>query len=265
MKRTFRNLSSFLLALVMILNLSVTVFAAESSVTYEGGAEKFVFLQGSEYTDTDLFGDDFKDVMPGDTVTEKITVKNNYKGSDYVKIYMRAAAHDENGNPLTYSEVYENTDGKDQAGIEEQRDETVVTMTDFLSKLSMTVKQGDKVLFEASPDELDGLKDNVLIAKLGKGASTELTVELNVPIELGNEYANRVGEVDWVFVVEERNNPSNPEEPEEPEIYPYVPVITAPTKTGDNANIAVWVTVLVAAVAAAAGIAKKRKQKMGKN
>lgn len=264
MKRKVNKLASLLLAVVMVFSLSVTAFAADSTITFKGAQEGFDFQPGSEYTATDLF-DSFKDVMPGDKLTETIQVKNEASDCDYIKLYMRAVVHDENGNLLTYSEIFENTDGKDQTNIDGQRDETVVTMTDFLSKLSMTVKQGDKVLFEASPDELDGLKENVLIAKLGKGASTELTVELNVPIELGNEYANRVGEVDWVFVVEERNNPSNPEEPEEPEIYPYVPVIIAPTKTGDSANIAVWVTVLVVAVVAAAGIAKKRKQKMEKN
>ena len=65
MKRTLRTLSALLLALVL---LAVPVLAADSSVTYQGGAEKFVFLPGSEYTDSDLF-DGFKGAMPGDTLT----------------------------------------------------------------------------------------------------------------------------------------------------------------------------------------------------
>ena len=35
----------------------------------------------------------------------------------------------------------------------------------------------------------------------------KLTVELKVPVELGTAYANRIGEVDWVFVAEEVNDP----------------------------------------------------------
>ena len=40
--------------------------------------------------------------------------------------------------------------------------------------------------------------------------SLKLNVELAVDIDMGNEYAHRIGEVDWVFVVEERNNPATP-------------------------------------------------------
>lgn len=39
-----------------------------------------------------------------------------------------------------------------------------------------------------------------------KGKSAKLEAVLTVPAELGNEYAYRVGEVDWVFTVEGFNN-----------------------------------------------------------
>lgn len=246
MRKKYRGLASVAIIFAMMISVCMPVFAADSSVTYEGGAEKFVFLSGSDYTDTDLF-DGFKGVMPGDTLTEKITVKNSYKGCDYVNVYMRAEKHDENTNPLSEK-------------VDQQED--VASMEDFLSQLTMTVKQGEKVLFKASPDELGGLNDNVLIARLAKGAETELTVELEVPITLDNTYANRVGEVDWVFAVEERNNPGNSdketENPEEPEVYPYVPMIQAP-KTGDNANLILWIAVLAVAATAIVCICKKRK------
>ena len=95
-----------------------------------------------------------------------------------------------------------------------------------------------------------------------KGAQAELTVELNVPITMENTYANRVGEVDWVFTIEERNHPSNPqkpEEPEEPEFYPYVPMISSP-KTGDSANIVLWAGLLVVAGGVAVYVMKKSKR-----
>lgn len=191
MKNIWKCFSSLLLVLAVTVMTAVSAFAEDASVTYEGGAEKFVFLPGSEYTDTDLF-DNFKDVMPGDTVTQKIVVKNDYSGCDAVKIYLRAQLHDETENPLSPKVAEE---------------ETVASMEEFLSQLTMTVRQGSggKVIYQASPHELDGLKTNILLGTFSKGKGTELTVELQVPIELENRYANRVGEVDWVFVAEQVN------------------------------------------------------------
>ena len=66
----------------------------------------------------------------------------------------------------------------------------------------MEVYCGKKQIFKASPDDLGGMKNKVLLGTFKKNASATLTVKLNVPIELGNEYANRMGEVDWIFTVE---------------------------------------------------------------
>ena len=253
MKRKVNKISLLLLAFVLALSLGLPALAADSALTYTGKG-KMEFTPGSGYTSTDLF-DGFKDVMPGDKLTESITIRNKYKGCDYIKVYMRAEVHGEN-NLLTYEEAFEYKDGKDQAAVEGQRDENIATMSDFLGQLTMTVKHGDKILFEAHPNELDGLKDNVLIAKMEKGAEAELTVELNVPITMENTYANRVGEVDWVFTIEERNHPSNPQKPE---FYPYVPMISSP-KTGDSANIVLWAGLLVVAGGVAVYVMKKSKR-----
>ena len=201
MKRMIRTLFSLVLVLAMVLGLSVTALAADSTVTFRGAQEGFEFQPGSEYTATDLF-DGFKDVMPGDKLTETIQVRNEAADCDYIKLYMRAVVHDENGNPLTYSELFEQLDGKDQAGVEGQRDETVATMQDFLSQLTMRIYNGETLIYDASPEEAGALANNVLLGTLRKGESLNLKVELDVPIELGNAYANRVGEVDWVFLAE---------------------------------------------------------------
>ena len=209
MKKFMRKLLSLAMILAALAALAVPALAADAVVSRKGN-DIVIETTGSGYTDTDLF-DNFKNVMPGDERTEAITIKNNVTGYDYVKLYLRAVPHDEQGNPLTYSETYENEDGKDQANAEGERDETVATMADFLSKLSMDVylvnADGTKeTIFSASPDKSAQLTDNVLLGTFAKGQSAKLEAVLTVPAELGNEYANRVGEVDWLFTVEGFNN-----------------------------------------------------------
>ena len=230
MKRTCKTIASLVMMLVLLLGLGATAYA-DGTVNYQGGAEKFVFLPGSSYTDTDLF-DGFKGVMPGDTLTQTVEVRNRFLGTGSVRIYLRAVAHDEQTNPLSSAVAASG--------------ETVATMSDFLSQLSMQVWQGDKCIYTGSPDELDGLKNNVLLGTIPRFKSTTLTVKLQVPAELGNEYANRVGEVDWVFTAEELDPQGNP-------------------KTGDTSNLTLWIVVMVVCLAAVAVVAflilKKKKVK----
>ena len=189
MKHIAKKSISFILMLLLVMSFATTAFAADSSITFTGFSSGFEFQPGSEYTETDLF-QNFKNVMPGDTVTETITFTNSATDCDFVNLYMRAEAHDETDNPLS-------------PNVAEK--ETVATMTEFLSKLSMKVWNGTELIYEASPDELDGLKTNRLLGTFRTGETATLKVELTVPIDLGNEYANRVGEVDWIFHVEAYN------------------------------------------------------------
>ena len=190
MKKTCKTMLSLLLALVMALSLSVSAFAADPTVdiVYKGKDKLLITPKTTEFTTTDLFGGGFKGVMPGDTLKETITFKNDTttSRSRYVKLYIQALAHDAEKNPP----VAETT-------------ETVATMTEFLSQLSMKVWNGTELIYEASPDELDGLAEPKLLGTFRKGETATLTVELTVPLELDNDFANRLGEVDWKFIAEE--------------------------------------------------------------
>ena len=183
MKRTCKTIFSLVLTLLLTVSLATSAFAA-SSITFKGFSDGFDFQPGSEYTETDLF-DGFKNVMP-----DTITFTNEATDCDYVNLYMRAEAHDEACNPLSET-------------VAQQED--VATMTEFLSQLSMKVWNGTELVYDASPDQLDGLKDNTLLGTFRTGDTTTLKVELTVPIELDNRFANRVGEVDWIFHVEAYN------------------------------------------------------------
>ncbi len=207
--KKIKSFTTLLIAFLLVFSLAVPAFAAASSVVYEGH-NIFGFGPGSEFTDTDLF-DNFKGVMPGDVLTETVTVRNEASCCDFVKIYMHAKVHGTE-NPLSP---------------EVAKYETVVSMEDFLSQLSMTVWNGNTKIYEASPDELDGLRTNVLLGTFRRNQGTTLTVQLNVPAELGNEYEYRVGEVDWVFVVEEYDD-ANPDIP----------------KTGDESHIVLYAVLM---------------------
>ena len=76
-----------LLIVLLLLEQSVLTCAAESILTYRGFAQGFDIQPGSGYSETDLF-DDFKDVMPGDVLTEEITIKNNASDCDYINLYI---------------------------------------------------------------------------------------------------------------------------------------------------------------------------------
>lgn len=251
MKRTFRKLSSLLLATVMVFSLSMTAFAADSTVTYTGKGDYIEFAPGSVYTDTDLF-DNFKDIMPGDVRSEEVTLQNRSKNSDYIKVWMRAVLHDENDNTIS-PKVLNELQKDDRRGNLSKLE----YMNDFLDRLTLTIWKGDKkdanIIYKGSPDSLEkGFEDgNVYLGSFKYNESIKLNMELAVDIEMGNEYADRIGEVDWVFVIEERDNPSNPDTPDEtdePEVYPYIPEATTPTKTGDSANVVLWIILLVAAL-----------------
>ena len=165
-----KRMTRVVLALIMMMTVAFTATAAEGNVIYSGDAGKFIFTPGSEHSLTDLFPN-FKDVMPGDTLTQKIVVKNNAKKS--VKISMRVlGAHEDS--------------------------------KDFLSKLNLYVeKLTDTPLFEASADQTAQLTEWREVGVLAPNGEAELMVGLQVPTSLDNNYKKLVGYLDWEFMVEE--------------------------------------------------------------
>ena len=162
---------SLLLVLVLTLSLSVTAFAADSTATFKSLEEGWAFAPGSEYSSSDLF-DGFKGVMPGDKLTESVKITNEAADCDYIKVYLTVDPHDEEA------------------------------MQAFLSQLSMRIYNGEELIYESSPDQAGALAESTLLGTLFKGDSLDLTVELDVPKDLGNEFANATGEVDWIFLAE---------------------------------------------------------------
>lgn len=172
MKKTIKRISILALALVLMLGMTVTSFAGTSNVTYKDDAEEFIFAPGSEHSVTDLFPD-FKGVMPGDSLTQQVEVKNEDSGKNLIRVYMRAlGAHEDS--------------------------------VDFLSQMTLTVKAagGDTELFNAPANQTAQLTDWVELGLFESGASVLLDVTLNVPIEMDDTFQNAIGMLDWQFKIE---------------------------------------------------------------
>ena len=162
-------------ALLLACATCISTFAATGNVSYDDKAKQIIFAPGSDYSPTDFFPD-FKGVMPGDTLTQKITVKNNAANKVKVKIYLRAlGAHEDS--------------------------------KEFLSQLGLLVHSSAEdemaYMFNASADKTAQLTDWVCLGTLYSGGTVNLDVVLYVPIELENEFQSQIGYLDWEFKVEE--------------------------------------------------------------
>ena len=216
-----KKILSLLVLAILVMGLAVQA-NADGSVTYDGYANKFIFAPGTKDSPTSLFAN-FQNVLPGDTFTEQIVIKNNIAYNIDINVYMRSKGA--------------------QEGTE-----------DFLSQMNLTVKQkkGDKVLFDASADKTAQLTDWVYLGTFYSGAESVLDVTLEVPITMGNEYQDKVGYIDWEFKVEEVPADLTDPDPDPPggggggggggeiPVQPSKPSETEPPKTGDTSNLLLY-------------------------
>ena len=201
-----KKLITILVVCIIVLSSALPVSAANGKVTYSGNAGKFVFAPGSEHSLTDLFPN-FKGVMPGDSLTQKITVKNDADKKVKVKIYIRSlGAHEDS--------------------------------EEFLSQLRLKVTKSKEnnmaYMFDAAADEPGQLFEWVCLGTLYSGGKVNLDVPLDVPVTLDNMFQNKIGYLDWEFMIEE---------------FPIEPGDPKPPLTGDDFRANLWIALMIGSLA----------------
>ena len=194
----------FLALILAALMLATAVSADTGNVIYDGITQDFVF-SGNDQHLTDLFPN-FKDVMPGDHLEQTITVKNDSSNKVKVEIYIRSLGA--------------------QEGSEE-----------FLSQLKLKVQHSEEntmaYMFDAYANDPAQMGDWVCLGMLYSGGQVNLDVTLDVPVEMGNEFQNAVGYLQWEFKVIE---------------YPVEPTDPEPPKTGDEMHFLLPAGLMVVSV-----------------
>ena len=111
----------------------------------------------------DDFFSNFDNLMPGDSVTDRVKVVNNYSKS--VELFFR-------------------TD--------------FLTDSILLGAVGLTISIDNKVLYSGNLDAV-ALRNGVSLGKYSKGSSADLIYILTIPSEMGNEYAQSETSIRWIF------------------------------------------------------------------
>ena len=191
-----RRLGAVLLALVFCGSILGAASAAP------GGGDSRVTLvetrSGASFTlsgdGNDLF-QNFKGVMPGDTLSQTITVAAD-RGNDhsfYIYLYAR-----------------ECTTVGDAEHPAASGASSVVSAADFLDYLNITVDAAGKDLGDGTHLGAGTGKSGVLQGTFDAGESLALTVDLEVDLQMGNDFQKAAAYIDWVFYAEQVPDPTPP-------------------------------------------------------
>ena len=189
-KFKLRNLVAVCLA-VALLGGVLTVFSLangnQPTVTYDHKEKGFIFenvtqVEGNEYPN--LFTE-LAELMPGDSRDQDIRVQVKNLSGGTVYMYLRT-------EDMWADKPEEITQAEADA------------YAALMEQITLTVKQGEKTLAEGD------LSKGVLLGKMRSNDTVDLSVTVEVPIEMGNEFQNFHGEIGWVFTAEYHNDPVKP-------------------------------------------------------
>lgn len=146
------------------------------TLVYDGSAHTLTVLHADG---TDLFPN-FKDLMPGDTRTQEITLTTQRLDGD-ATLWLKAEDDDDTVHPLQY--------------------------------VTLSIYAGDRLVASGPAVGSDALKNGVELYQFDQTGTVPLQIQLSVSTEAGNELAGAHEHVRWIFTVQDASG-SNPIVPE---------------------------------------------------
>ena len=165
-----KKITAILTILTLLLSTNTIVFAEDFNVSYEGDAEKFIFVDGN----SSIF-ENFKDIAPGETRTQKIKLTNNDR--ERMRFFMKTTATDELGDA---DAVF------------------IITISRDGTELYNGTIQGLKELSSGA------MEDSLMLADLSKGesANVEMTLEIDETLPSDVGYENQETDIQFIFAVD---------------------------------------------------------------
>ena len=184
----------------------------QNSVVYEGNAHKLVAAP-------DDFFSSFGVLMPGDSVSDSVEIKNTTDNNAEIFFY---------------------------AGYENQTDEQV----DLLKALEIQIRYGGKEIYKGKLTE-ESLNTGISLGTYAPGQGGKMDFTITMPSSLGNAYARRNADVKWVFMVNEDTpqTPSSGSAGEAAAGHSTLSTEAKPVKTGDDNDLELLMTLLFVSAA----------------
>ena len=212
-----------------------------SYITFEGDktSGRFSFGPGASFSSTDLFVG-LRDLMPGDTKTQTITVNNYATDKIELVLYIKSDWESDNESELLGDKINitftadGNAEDFDTSPISEEQRNGWVLVGEINS---------------AGGSAVQDLSEWTYLGTLHVGGSVDVKATVDVPITLGNGYQEKTGRVEILVQAEVRPDSR------------YQQGYGSGGKTGDTASILVWLVLIAVSADILFLIWKKRREK----
>jgi LPXTG-motif cell wall-anchored protein len=159
----------------------------ELKIVFENGVEGFIKTPEG-------FFENFSSIMPGDTLTDTIEL-----GSHFTETM-----------PVTFR--VDVPDGQTEDAL------------NFLSGMTLTIKNGDKIIYEGPLTAVTLSSDGITLANLLPNETDTITFSVSLPDNKGNAFGMQLARLRWIFSTEYSDKPTsesessqnNPEYPDKP-------------------------------------------------
>lgn len=188
--------------LLIVFSVCLVVSCAGFTLAYTATGEPTILYDGNEKSltllnteGTDLFTN-MKDLMPGDSRVQEVSLKaENLNGT--TSIWLKADCDEDTAKAL--------------------------------EKLTMSIFVDGNMVSSGSAGGSTDLSSGIELYEFLNDGTAALRIELDVPVQAGNELAGTQKHLQWIFTVQDESGD----------------IIVPPTQTGEENDLMLWVIIMI--------------------